>query len=69
MAYNPFSMEIEEENPKTQYQIKLTGIKKRRVTVGGQDAADLATVAAEQLLKNIGWQTEEVDIMIFVTQS
>ena len=59
----------EKGSRKMKKQIKLTGIKKRRVTVGDQDAADLATVAAEQLLKNIGWQTEEVDIMIFVTQS
>ena len=56
-------------NRRMKKQVKLTGIRKRRVTKDGQDAADLATVAAEQVLKKIGWQPDEVDIMIFVTQS
>ena len=69
---NVFSNEnyVREKNDrKMKKQIKLTGIKNRHVSIDGQDAADLATVAAEQLLKNIGWKKEDIDIMIFVTQS
>lgn len=50
-------------------QIKLTGIDTRRVTVENQEASDLATLAADELLKKLQWNRDEIDVMIFVTQS
>lgn len=50
-------------------QIELTGVKKRRVTVGKQKASDLATKAAEKLLQRLEWHKDDVDVLIFVTQS
>lgn len=59
----------EKKDRRMKKQVNLTGIEKRRVSIDGQDAGDLATVAAKQLMKNIGWEKQEIDIMIFVTQS
>ena len=36
---------------KIKKQIELTGVKKRRVTVGEQKASDLAAEAAKKLMK------------------
>ncbi len=56
-------------NRRIKKQIELTGIKTRRVTVGGQKASDLATEAAKKLMRQLDWETDMVDVMIFVTQS
>lgn len=50
-------------------QIALTGIDRRRVTSTGQKASDMATVAAEKLLDQLKWQRDEIDVVVFVTQS
>ncbi|MBQ9610440.1 MAG: ketoacyl-ACP synthase III [Lachnospiraceae bacterium] len=50
-------------------QIKLTGIFERRVTVGNQKASDLASIAAEQLLTDLCWDRDSIDVLVFVTQS
>lgn len=57
------------QNHRIQRQIKLTGIDKRRVTVGKQKASDLAAIAADELLKRLQWERDSVDVLIFVTQS
>lgn len=57
------------QNHRIQKQIRLTGIDKRRVTVGKQKASDLATVAANDLLERLQWEKDSIDVMIFVTQS
>ena len=59
----------EKKDRRMKKQVKLTDIEKSRVSIDGQDAGDLATVAAQQLLEKIRWKKEEIDIMIFVTQS
>lgn len=57
------------QDHRIQRQIKLTGIDKRRVTVGKQKASDLAAVAADELLERLHWDRNSIDILIFVTQS
>lgn len=57
------------QNRRVKKQILLTGIDRRRVTVNGQKASDLATVAADQLLNRLGWDRSDIDVLIFVTQS
>ncbi len=49
-------------------QIQLTGIEKRHICGKGQTASDFATVAADALMREIGWNVEEIKILIFVTQ-
>ena len=57
------------QNRRVKKQILLTGIEKRRVTMGGQKSSDLATVAADRLLEHLKWKRDDIDVMIFVTQS
>ena len=49
-------------------QIALTGIKYRHICAEGQAASDFATVAGEKLLSHLGWQRDEIKVLIFVTQ-
>lgn len=55
-------------NKRTKRQIALTGIERRHICGAGQAASDFATVAAEALMKKIGWRPEEIKLLIFVTQ-
>lgn len=57
------------ENRRIKKQVKLTGIENRRVCVNGQTAADLASVAADKLLDFLQWDRNNIDVLIFVTQS
>lgn len=50
-------------------QIALTGIEKRRVSVSGQAASDLATIAADNLLDKLEWNRNSIDVILFVTQT
>lgn len=50
-------------------QILLTGIEKRRACINGQTAGDLCTVAAEHLIKRLGWKKNNIKALIYVTQS
>lgn len=49
-------------------QIALTGIKTRHICGAGQAASDFATVSAEKLLTHLGWDRNEIKLLIFVTQ-
>ena len=48
---------------------KKIGIKERHITVDGETASDLAIKAAEQLFAVNDYDRNEVDYLIFVTQS
>ena len=52
-----------------QMYVKTTGIEKRRVAEEGVTTADLCQTAAEKLLEELDWKREEVDALVFVTQS
>lgn len=49
-------------------QVKLTGIKKRHTSVKFQEPSDLAAFAAEKLLGELGWNKDDIGVLIFVTQ-
>lgn len=49
-------------------QILLTGVKTRHICGAGQSASDFATYAADKLLNHLGWDRDEIKLLIFVTQ-
>jgi|MGYP001198532153 3-oxoacyl-[acyl-carrier-protein] synthase-3 len=49
--------------------IKTIGVETRHVAEPGQTTSDLCFQAAEQLLGELAWQREEIEILIFVSQS
>ena len=49
--------------------VRNIGILNRRLCFPWQCFSDLAFVAAEKLIDEIGWQREEIDALIVVTQS
>lgn len=49
--------------------IASTGIERRRITEKGVTAGDLCYEAAKRLLSELGWNRDEVDCLIFVSQS
>ena len=48
---------------------KKLGIKQRHITAENETASDIAIKAAEQLFETIGINKEDIDYLIFVTQS
>lgn len=50
-------------------QVLLTGINRRHLCHKGQAASDMACVAAEKLIKHLGWNRDEIKALVFVTQS
>lgn len=49
--------------------IQTTGIEKRRIAPTHITSSDLGVYAAEQLIKSIGWEKSEIEILVFVTQT
>jgi len=49
--------------------IKTTGIEYRRIADLGTTTSDLCIPCAEQLLEQLGWEKEEVNVLVFVTQT
>ena len=49
--------------------VRNIGIMTRRICYPWQCFSDLAKIASEHLLEAVGWQREEVDALIVVTQS
>jgi len=49
--------------------VNMTGIHKRHVALEEQCASDLCYVAAERLLKKLGWESTSIDALIFITQT
>lgn len=50
-------------------QIKMTGVKKHRLSYRYQKVSDLCMRAAEKLIAHLQWDKEEIKVLIFVTQS
>lgn len=49
-------------------QIKLTGIERRHVSVDGGNISDLCYPAAQQLMEHLGWASEEIKVLVLITQ-
>lgn len=49
-------------------QSRITGVKERRIDDGTHTAADYCTSAAKQLLQQLDWKTDQIKVMVFVTQ-
>ncbi len=47
--------------------VKSTGVKERRVD--NLTTSDLCVPAAEKLLKDLGWDSQEIDAVVFVSQT
>lgn len=52
-----------------QLLIKTTGIENRRIVNDGKTTSDLCYAACKQLLSELKWNTEEIGILIFISQS
>ena len=49
--------------------IKATGIENRRVAALGICTSDLCIKSAEVLLKELGWKPDDIEILVFITQT
>jgi 3-oxoacyl-[acyl-carrier-protein] synthase III len=49
--------------------IKTIGVESRHKAETGQTASDLCVQATEQLLEKLGWDRNEINLLIFVSQS
>jgi len=49
--------------------VKTTGIETRRVAEEGVTTADLCYQAAEQLIEELQWDKQEIDALVFISQS
>ena len=49
--------------------VKTTGIKQKRICTIGQTSSDLCFASSNRLIDELGWQRNEIDILVFVTQT
>jgi len=63
-----YDYELTSEKERQMY-VKTTGIKTRRVAEEGVTTSDLCYHAAERLLDELKWNREEIDALVFITQS
>lgn len=65
---NKDSQLFESEEEKMRY-IETVGVDTRHVTDENTCSSDLCFAAAERLLNDLGWNKEEIDCLVFVTQT
>jgi 3-oxoacyl-[acyl-carrier-protein] synthase-3 len=56
-------------NSEKKLLIKTTGVENRRVVDNGVTTSDLCYEAADQLIKELKWAKEEIQVVIFLSQS
>jgi len=49
--------------------VATTGIERKRITSSEICTSDLCVVAAEKLIADLGWNKEEIALLVFVTQT
>lgn len=49
--------------------IDTTGIERRRVVNKNQCTSDLCLVAAEKLIKDLGWKKDDIDLLVFASHT
>lgn len=52
-----------------EFFIKTVGVEKRRVADPGMSTSDLGQLAAEKLLEGLEWNPNDIELLIFVSQS
>lgn len=57
------------EDKRYRRRILYTGIKQRHMVVGRQRTSDLASIAAEAVMKKRGWDPASVGVLLFITQN
>ena len=57
------------DNKRIKKFINYTGIKRRHLVEKGQSASDLSAYAAELLIEKLGWDKNEIRVLVNVTQS
>ncbi len=67
IAYNKDYKWISEKERKN--LIKTIGVEKKHHIKKGTTTSDLCYVAADGLLKELGWERNEIDLLVFISQS
>ncbi|MBP1224932.1 ketoacyl-ACP synthase III [Flavobacterium sp. 1355] len=49
--------------------VEATGVEERRIATNEICTSDLCCEAAEKLIKDLNWQKEEIEILVFVSQT
>jgi len=49
--------------------VEATGVEERRIATKEICTSDLCSEAAEKLIKDLNWQKEEIEILVFVSQT
>lgn len=49
--------------------VKTTGIETRHIAIHGETTGDLCYAAAENLISSLAWNKDEIDLLVFVSQS
>ncbi|MBK7174503.1 MAG: ketoacyl-ACP synthase III [Bacteroidales bacterium] len=49
--------------------VKTVGVEKRRVAEEGTATSDLCIASAEKLISELGWDKQEIQLLIFISQS
>jgi len=57
------------ENDEYDKFVAAVGIERRRIVEPGVCTSDLCFAAAEQILKDLGWNREEIDLLVFVSHT
>ena len=49
--------------------VKTVGVEKRRVAEPGTATSDLCVASAEKLIHELGWEKQDIQLLIFISQS
>jgi 3-oxoacyl-[acyl-carrier-protein] synthase III len=49
--------------------VKTVGVEKRRVAEQGTATSDLCFAAAEKLIAELGWEKQDIQLLVFISQS
>jgi 3-oxoacyl-[acyl-carrier-protein] synthase-3 len=55
--------------PEREMFVKTVGIRYRRIAPAGLTASDLCYTAAEKLIDELGWEKDEIVLLVFVSQT
>ena len=49
--------------------VRMVGVEQRRVADEGTATSDLCQAASEKLIQGLGWDRNEIDLLVFISQS